>query len=246
VGLAVAILLVLLVAAVGAKRSVLPAVDGDRPAPAERPRGADTEKWVPLFNGKDLTGWHTDGGNPGQWSAEGDTIVGRSPFPRTRSYLLTDKEYADFVLRFEFQVEAAGQHGGVAIRAVGGEKVPFNDKLFLDHPMVKLVGPRQNSPEVTGTTSWVKSGDVYVPPVEDARPSAGTWHALEVTVRGETCTAVLAGRQIVNVTLDRGRPTNAAFLPALQRGKGKVGFQINTGTLRFRKIEIKQLLAAGT
>jgi hypothetical protein len=222
----------------------LPAPSGDNGATSAPAEGG----FVSLFNGRDLSGWHVDGGHPEQWSAEGGAIAGSSKHFSTRNYLLTDKEYADYVLRFEFQVEGPGNHGGVAVRAVDGERVPLNRGFIFDHPIVKLIGPRQASPEVTGTTHWVHSAAAYVRPVEVSSPPAGAWQAMEVVVRGKTCTATLGGRQIVNVTLDQGAPRSGTFVPALGRARGRVGFQINTGTLRFRKVQIKELtpaLAAG-
>jgi hypothetical protein len=62
---------------------------------------------------------------------------------------------------------------------------------------------------------------------------------MELTVRGNTCVAVLAGKQVLDLHADpRG---SGAIIPALLRSKGKIGFQAHTGTVRFRKIEIKEL-----
>jgi Domain of Unknown Function (DUF1080) len=217
---------------------------GGAASPAnERPPAARDEKgFVPLFNGKDLSGLHVDGGWSDQWTVVNNVIVGSAPTWRTRNYLLTDKDYSDFVLRFDFQIEADGHHGGVAIRAIDGEKMPLDGNRIFDHPIIKLIGPRQSAKEVTGTTHWVKSAETYVRPVEYAYPSAGPWYTMEVEVRNDTCTATLAGRQIVMVSLDKDYSGNGDFHPGLQRKKGKVGFQINTGTLRFRNIQIKELL----
>ena len=44
-----------------------------------------------------------------------------------------------------------------------------------------------------------------------------------------------------DIHLDAGE--NPAITPALKRTKGKIGFQANNGIVRFRKIEIKELLA---
>ena len=45
----------------------------------------------------------------------------------------------------------------------------------------------------------------------------------------------------VTFPLDPNARNSGAFVPGLGRVKGKVGFQTNTGTVRFRKIEIKEL-----
>jgi WD40 repeat protein len=205
------------------------------PAAAKVPDG-----FQPLFNDKDLKGWAVDGGDSEQWSVEGGAIVGRSSHWSKRNYLLTDKDYADYVLRFEFKVESG--HHGVAIRAIPGEQVPLNGKPFFDHPIIKLMNASTNPKEPPGVAHWVKGAEPYAQPVEVVSLDADKWSRMEVTVRGDTCTATIDGKQIVNLTLDR-RATNGDFTPGLARVQGKVGFQTNTGKIRLRNVEIKELSA---
>jgi hypothetical protein len=154
---------------------------------------------------------------------------------------LTDKSYSDYVLRFEFKVESG--HHGVAVRAVPGEKmVAQNGASILDHPIIKIRYPGSNSKEPTGTTHWLKNGALYTPPVKDLEFRPEVWQPMEVTVRKDTCTASIAGEQIVNLTLDANAGASTV-VPGLQRASGRVGFQTNTGTIRLRKIEIKELSA---
>jgi predicted Ser/Thr protein kinase len=55
-----------------------------------------------LFNGKDLTGWVVDGGDSKVWRAEdGELVAKAAKYPDT-CWLLTERSYSDFVLRFEF------------------------------------------------------------------------------------------------------------------------------------------------
>jgi hypothetical protein len=216
-------------------------------ASPKTPEPPAKDGFVQLFNGKNLDGWGVDGGIAEQWSVEGDTIVGRSHDAGTRSYLLTDKEYANFVLRFDFKVEDG--HHGVAIQAIKGEKMPLSDGLIFDHPLIKLLNPAipaVNAKEPTGTTHWLKSADAFVKPSELLSLPRDIWHSMEVDVRGDRCTATIGSKRFVNVTLDRGARKREDFIPGLQRAKGKVGFQANTGTVRFRNIAIKELPAEST
>jgi hypothetical protein len=67
--------------------------------------------FVPLFDGKTFTGWH---GNLDWFRIENETIIAGSlekPIPRNE-FLRTDKAYADFELRLQFQL-----HGGTAANA---------------------------------------------------------------------------------------------------------------------------------
>ncbi len=76
-------------------------------APDEQAQG-----FVPLFNGRDLEGWI---GNRTGYKAEGGMLV-FDPSAGDRSNIYTAREYADFQLRFEFQL-TPGANSGVGIRA---------------------------------------------------------------------------------------------------------------------------------
>ena len=66
---------------------------------------------------------------------------------------------------------------------------------------------------------------------------------MEVVVQGDSCKATIDGKQVVNLTLDPDPRKCEAIVsgPGLKRDKGKIGFQTNTGTVRFRDIQIKEL-----
>jgi hypothetical protein len=62
---------------------------------------AAEEGFVPLFNGKDLTGWE---GDAKLWAAENGEIVGKSPGIKHNEFLASTENYGDFVLKFKFKV----------------------------------------------------------------------------------------------------------------------------------------------
>lgn len=222
-------------------------VEAKRLTTAATPKPADppAEHFVQLFNGKDLAGWSVDTGDAKQWTVEDGAIVARSDNYRTRNYLLTTAGYSDYVLRFEYLTAAGNVHGGVAVRAVPGETMPRDKDSIRDCPLVKLCAPGHAAKEATGTTHWVRSGGMHVSPVRTPDLPAEVWHAAEVTVRGGTCTVVIDGVTVTDIALDPDPATYRGIVPALKRASGKVGFQINTGTVRYRKVEIKELGRAG-
>jgi hypothetical protein len=63
-----------------AGKELSPAKADAQPAPGAEP---DDKGFVPLFNGKDRSDWHVDGGVTGQWTVEDGDIVGRSPISAT-------------------------------------------------------------------------------------------------------------------------------------------------------------------
>jgi len=66
------------------------------------------EDWVPLFNGKDLTGWIRIGNE--KWDIENGTIHGQG-ITRAYGYLRTEKNYRDFHLSLKFKCEGDGNSG---------------------------------------------------------------------------------------------------------------------------------------
>jgi hypothetical protein len=77
--------------------------------------GGAAENWQPLFNGKDLAGWVQRGGKA-RYHVEGNEIVGTSTMDTPNSFLCTAKTYGDFILEYEFKVDAK-LNSGVQIRS---------------------------------------------------------------------------------------------------------------------------------
>ena len=74
-------------------------------------KAAGTEEgYRSLYNGKDLEGWHTAATF---WTAEGDAIVGE---PRN-VFLVTDKEYSDFILKGSLRMTPPGGNSGIQVRS---------------------------------------------------------------------------------------------------------------------------------
>ena len=61
---------------------------------------AFAQKWQPLFNGKDLTGWESKGGKA-PYKVEDGMIVGTAVLNSPNTFLCTKKTYSDFILEFE-------------------------------------------------------------------------------------------------------------------------------------------------
>ena len=65
--------------------------------------------WVPLFNGKDLTGWKTLPGKKTDWKVDAGELVGRSS---PESLLFSESgKYQDFHLKAEVKLTAEGNSG---------------------------------------------------------------------------------------------------------------------------------------
>jgi len=74
----------------------------------------DEEGFVPLFNGKDLTGWE---GNTKLWVVEDGMLIGRSPGIRHNDFLATTRTFGDFILRFQIRLVGGRGNSGVQFRS---------------------------------------------------------------------------------------------------------------------------------
>jgi len=76
---------------------------------------AADDGFVPLFDGKTLSGWVQRGGKA-KYSAEDGAIVGTSVPNTSNSFLCTEKTFGDFILELKFKVDP-GLNSGVQIRS---------------------------------------------------------------------------------------------------------------------------------
>jgi hypothetical protein len=154
------------------------------------------------------------------------------------NWLLSDRDYKDFVLRFEFQL-ARGANGGVALRAVPGETV-LRAPFHLEVQLADDTDPRLKG-EPTGSLIWNKNGRTLVPPDKRAElKPVGDWNEMQIELRGQSLQVLVNGHLVLTTKLDElaGR---AGALPGLGRSAGRIGFQKHTGTVRLRNVRIKEL-----
>ena len=80
-------------------------------------------QWQPLFNGKNLKGWKIVGGTA-EYSVKDGAITGVSTKVDNRNtFLVTDREYGDFILEFLFKIDENFKYfnSGVQLRSHVGE-----------------------------------------------------------------------------------------------------------------------------
>jgi hypothetical protein len=196
---------------------------------------APAEKgFVPLFNGRDLTGWQIVGKEGPGYVVEDGVLLCPSD---GGGNLFTEKEYANFVFRFEFKLEESSNNG-VGIRApLSGDTAYKGMEIqILDHdaPMYKgKLHPAQYH------------GSIYdvVPAKTGYLKPTGQWNFEEITASGRQITVKLNGTTIVDANLDSVTdPEVLKKHPGLARTSGHVGF-LGHGPARvwFRNIRIQTL-----
>ncbi len=194
-------------------------------AAAPSPKPLDDADFVPLFNGKDLTGWKTHPSQPGNWRVENGILVGSGP--GLTSHLYTERgDFKDFHLRVEARINEGG-NSGVYFRAVFGPAQPADRPRWLVGYNAKLDERRLGAFILDDPTLRVPLIRNRVP-----EPPAGRWIVLEVLARGNHFVIKTDGEITAEYTDDTRRFSS-----------GYIALQQHTPRTRveFRKIEIEEL-----
>jgi hypothetical protein len=171
---------------------------------------------------------------------QNDTFKGST----TQGYLLTERDYADFRLRFQFQRSSDTAISGIALRAVPHETMRDSDPGTWAAPFHLTVWlGKYRGNEGSGALWWSPNWDVQPPLMPDqlaeVKPFGG-WNDMEVEMRGQSLRITVNGREVQNVMLNKNRPAKYPA-PGLNRFSGRIGFLKRTGQVRYRNIEIKEL-----
>lgn len=186
-----------------------------------------------LFNGKDLTGWQlVHGSGPGYLVKDGIIVC---PVDGGGN-LFTGREYANFVLRFEFRLQK-GSNNGIGIRAPleGDAAYKGMEIQVLDHDAPVYHGKLQPAQY---------HGSIYnvVPAKIGFLKRTGQWNAEEITADGRHIQVKLNGHLILDADLDQVQdPEILKRHPGLQRTTGHIGFLGHHSPVEFRHVRVKEL-----
>jgi hypothetical protein len=168
----------------------------------------------PLFNGRDLAGWHTVGGT-NQWSAVSGVLTNA----KGGANLVTDAVYGDFKLHVEVRYPALG-NSGVYLR--GRHEVQVEDSVVTNA-----------DGEATGGLGAIYG---FLIPNQNASNGAGKWEMLDVTLVGRRVTVVLNGKRIISEAEIPG-PTGGA-LDSKEGAPGPIMLQGDHGPVEYRNLTI--------
>lgn len=196
---------------------------------------AETEEgFVSMFNGKNMDGWV---GNTKGYKVEDGKLVCDPHAGGGNIY--TEKEYPNFVMRFEFKLPP-GANNGLGIRApLSGDAAYKGYELqILDNSSEHYakLQPYQYHGSLYGLAA-AKRG--FQKPV-------GEWNEQEVTVDGDKVQVVLNGTKILDADLKEIRENPTADHrehPGLQNKTGHIGFLGHGAAVEFRNLRIKELPA---
>jgi hypothetical protein len=209
---------------------------------------ADEKGFTRLFNGKDLTGWVYGRRANGAENKSGQGYqVENGVLYSTKEdggNLYTEKEYADFVFRFDFKL-TENANNGIGIRA------PLQgDAAYVG---IEIQVLDDGGSQYTTLQPFQYHGSIYgmIPPKRGFQKPVGEWNSEEITAKGRQITVKLNGTTIVDASLDDVK--DPAMLkahadmskPEGSRGiantKGHIGFLGHGARVEFRNMRIKEL-----
>jgi hypothetical protein len=189
------------------------------------------EGFVALFNGRNLDNWI---GNKQSYVAEDGMIVIKSE-NGSGGNLYTEKEFADFIFRFEFLLTPAANNGlGIRAPLEGDAAYVGMELQILDNTadVYANLQPYQYHGSVYGV---IPARREYLKPV-------GEWNYEEVVAKGTQIKITLNGSVIVDGDIagprDNGTMDHNEH-PGLKNKTGHIGFLGHGSVVKFKNIRIK-------
>lgn len=175
-------------------------------------------KLEPIFNGRDLTGWHSPKSDM-FWRVQDGILIGESVAGLEENYLWTDRTYGDFVL--EFEVRWSGEiDSGVEIREPKMQlQLGVSRSLKRDMTGSFYVGPQMGYPDA----GQAKNAAQLMQP-------EGAWNKFRLEARGDTFTVWINGESA------------ARYIDKKFSGPAPIGLQIHGGLKM--KVEYRNIRAA--
>jgi hypothetical protein len=208
---------------------------------------AQDEGFTPLFNGKDLTGWvYGRRGDAENRTGKGYQVENGVLFTTNEDggNLYTEKEYADFVLRFDFKL-TENANNGIGIRA------PLEgDAAYVG---IEIQVLDDSGSKYTSLRPAQYHGSIYqmVAAKRGFQKPVGEWNSEEITAQGRQITVKLNGTTIVDASLDDVKDEALVAKhrdlsrPEGSRGiantRGHIGLLGHGTRVEFRNIRIKEL-----
>lgn len=179
--------------------------------------GQNEKGWIPLLNGKDLTGWHLrKPQGPNGWKVVDRVTVNTPP----STDLQTDAEYYNFQLHVEFNVTAGDGNSGVYLR---------------DKYEVQIFNSFGKPPVINGCAALYNK----IAPSLNASKRAGEWQTYDITFIGRRLTVMHNGQKVLD-SVDVG-PMGTGAASGRADGPGPLRLQGDHEAVSFRNIRIRPL-----
>ena len=183
--------------------------------------GANAQGFKKLFNGKDLSGWKIHGTE--KWYVEDGTLVCESGPEKKYGYLSTEKAYKNFILEYQFKLEANGNSGVFIRSTIDGTKI--------SGWQVEVAPPGSSTGGIY--ESYGRGWLIKPTPEAEKALNPDGWNKGKISVIGDEVTTWLNGKQMVTLKDSK-----------IGAGQGSIALQIHDGggiKVRWKKIRISEL-----
>ena len=199
-----------------------------------------------LFDGVNMDAWT---GNLDAYQPIDGAMYVTAAFGGTGN-LYTKKEYADFVLRFEFCFEREGVNNGIGIRTPMGVDAAYHG--------MEIQVLHHDAPIYANLREYQVHGSVYgiIPAKRIKWGPLGEWHSEEIRIKGDRITVTVDGQVIVDGNIrtackghnvaPKGANENPYTVdhlnhPGLFNKKGHIALCGHGEGLKYRNIRVKEL-----
>ncbi len=151
------------------------------------------EGFTALFNGKDLTGWHTPPLVKEYWSIEDGVLKSPGLIKHWGASLATKKHYRDFILMLDFRMPTISD-SGINFRRLIPEIPGFGDMEQFNLRSKGGMGQLESYyflPKQVAKKMGLKEEEK--PHVRHIDPEVGLWHTVKLTMKGRTFSAEYDG-----------------------------------------------------
>jgi len=203
---------------------------------------AQTDGWVSLFNGKDLTGWKQLNGEA-KYTVENGVIVGTTVIDTPNSFICSEKNYSDFIFEVDLLVEP-DMNSGIQFRSES--KADYNNGRV--HGYQCEVDPSKRAWS-GGIYDEARRGWLYTLELNPAAQPAlkmGDWNRYRIECIGNSIKTWINGVACSHV-IDDMTPTGfiALQVHGIGKNKEKEGQQIKWKNIRIKTTNLKPSPAEG-
>lgn len=189
--------------------------------------------FTPMFDGKSLDGWQIVGQKGTGYRVEKGLLVCPAD---GGGNLFTNKEFANFILRFDFRL-FEGSNNGIGIRAPleGDAAYTGMEIQILDDGAARYQGKLRPAQY---------HGSIYdvIAAIQGFKKPTGEWNSEEISAKGRLIKVVLNGTTLVDADLDSVRdPAVLKKHPGLARSSGHIGLLGHGTRVEFRNIRIQEV-----
>lgn len=189
------------------------------------------EGFISIFNGKSLDGWI---GAKDSYQVQDGMIVS---LPGKGGNMVTQKEYSDFIIRFEFQLTPAANNGI-------GLRVPLGAHAATQGMEVQILD--EKDAKYRKLKPYQYHGSVYglIPAKQGHLKPLGNWNQQEIRCIGKRVTVILNGETIVDGNIKqavKGGAMDGRKHPGVERETGHIGLLGHKTVVKFRDLRVKEI-----